>query len=288
MKKVVIGGVPEHFNFPWNLAIEEGLFEREGITLKWKDFPAGTGALNEALRNKELDLAVILTEGIVKDIADSNPSQIVQVYVHSPLLWGIHVAHDSIYQNIEELKGTKAAISRYGSGSHLMAIVNAEKHGWDLDSDLNFHLVEDLEGALEALPKGEADYFMWEKFMTKPFVDNGTFRLIGETPTPWPSFVIVGQKEFLENESETLESILKIINSKTESFKEIHGIENMIAERFNQKSEDVEKWLKLTSWSKAQLTEQQLDHVQNTLIKLNLSKQKQENKRFLFSPTAPH
>lgn len=287
MKKVIIGGVPEHFNFPWNLAIDEGLFEREGIALKWKDFPAGTGALNEALRSKKLDLAVILTEGIIKDIADDNPSQIVQVYVNSPLLWGIHVAHHSKYQSIDALKGTKAAISRYGSGSHLMAIVNAEKHNWDLDSDLNFHLIEDLEGALNALPKEEADYFMWEKFMTKPFVDNGTFRLIGETPTPWPSFVIVGRKEFLENESETLESILKIINRKTESFKEIPGIEKMIAERFDQKPEDVNEWLSLTSWSSSQLSEKDLDHVQNTLLKLNLLKQKYESERFLFSSSSP-
>lgn len=288
MKKVIVGGVPEHFNFPWNLAIEEGLFEKEGIVLEWKDFPAGTGALNDALRKKELDLAVILTEGIVKDIAAGNPSQIVQVFVESPLLWGIHVAQNSHYQNLDQLKGTKAAISRYGSGSHLMAIVNAKLHKWNLDSDLDFHLIEDLDGALDALPKGEADYFMWEKFMTKPFVDNGTFRLIGEAPTPWPSFVIVGRKEFLNNESETVETILKIINNKTRRFKTIPEIENKIANRFDQKPEDVAEWLSLTSWSDSQLTEKHLDLVQNTLLDLNLVKQKQENDLYLFSPIACH
>ena len=35
----------------------------------------------------ETDIAVILTEGIIKDIAAGNPSKIVQVYVQSPLIW---------------------------------------------------------------------------------------------------------------------------------------------------------------------------------------------------------
>jgi hypothetical protein len=47
------------------------------------------------LRDGETDIAVILTEGIVKDIVAGNQSKIVQVYVQSPLIWGIHVAANS-------------------------------------------------------------------------------------------------------------------------------------------------------------------------------------------------
>ena len=34
-----VGGVPEHFNFPWKKAIEEGLFEKNNISLPvvWDD-----------------------------------------------------------------------------------------------------------------------------------------------------------------------------------------------------------------------------------------------------------
>lgn len=39
MKNVRIVGVPEHFNFPWHLAIDEGAFEERGIDLKWTDVP---------------------------------------------------------------------------------------------------------------------------------------------------------------------------------------------------------------------------------------------------------
>ena len=52
MIKIRIGGVPEHFNLPWHLAIEDGMFAHHGIDLEWIMFPEGTGAMNKALRMK--------------------------------------------------------------------------------------------------------------------------------------------------------------------------------------------------------------------------------------------
>jgi sulfonate transport system substrate-binding protein len=120
MKKVNIGGVPEHFNLAWYLTLKDGEYKEEGINLRWKDYHGGTGQMCKALRNKEIDIAVILTEGIIKDIIDGNNCKIVQVFVQSPLIWGIHVKAKSSFHSIADLKGTRAAISRYGSGSHLM------------------------------------------------------------------------------------------------------------------------------------------------------------------------
>ncbi len=131
MKTVNIGGVPEHFNLAWYLALKKGAFKNEGINLRWKDYFGGTGEMTKALRTGEIDLAVILTEGIIQDIIAGNPSKIVQSFVKSPLIWGIHVAHNSKYQTLDELRGKKAAISRFGSGSHLMSFVNAQNHSWE-------------------------------------------------------------------------------------------------------------------------------------------------------------
>src|SRR5690606_15855007 len=117
MKTVRIIGVPEHFNFPWQLTTDEGMFNESGIDVQWTDVPEGTGKMCELLRNNETDLAVILTDGIIKDIANGNDSVILQTYVQSPLQWGIHVNAKSSYQNVADLFGKTAAISRYGSGS---------------------------------------------------------------------------------------------------------------------------------------------------------------------------
>src|SRR5690606_14249166 len=87
------------------------------------------------------------------------------------------------------------AISRYGSGSQLMAIVHALHMNWDINS-LEFVVVNTLEGTIEALTNNEADYFMWDRFMTQPIVDQNIFRRIGICPTSWPFCIIAARKKF--------------------------------------------------------------------------------------------
>lgn len=273
MKKINIGGVPEHFNLAWYLTLKERSYEKEGINLRWKDYPGGTGAMCKALRNKKIDIAVILTEGIIKDIIAGNPSKIVQTFVQSPLIWGIHVAADATYDTIEDIEGTKAAISRYGSGSHLMAYINAENNGWDTD-DLGFEVINNLEGAIDGLNKGKGDYFMWEHFTTKPLVDQGIFKRVADCPTPWPCFVIAVRSELLEEDEETVKTVLNIINEMTAKFKELPNIDERIAARYEQQLEDVQKWLSLTEWSQELIDEKTIQKVQDKLLSLDIIPEK--------------
>ena len=270
MTKLHIGGVPEHFNLPWYLTLRDKAYHEKDVNLRWKDYHGGTGQMCKALRSGEIDMAVILTEGIIRDIVEGNSAKIIQVFVKSPLIWGVHVAKNSTYRQVDDLRGTEAAISRFGSGSHLMAYVNAENEGWNMEQDLNFTVVENLAGALQMLPEGNGDYFMWEKFTTKPYVDNGPFRLVGECPTPWPCFVIAVREEVLTSNATAVQSILEIINETTKEFKNIPGIDTMIAERYDQKLEDVRAWLELTEWDQKNLTAEEVNEVQQKLQQLDL------------------
>lgn len=266
MTNLTIGGVPEHFNYPWYLTLKNKEYSKFNINLRWKDFPGGTGQMCTALRNGDVDIAIILTEGIIKDIGEGNPSKIVQTFVKSSLIWGIHVGHQSRFQSIEELEHATIAISRYGSGSHLMAIVNAYNNGWDINN-LHFKVVGDLEGGIDALSNGEADYFMWEHFTTKPLVDNQTFRRLGDCPTPWPCFVIAVRNEVIEKHPEKVKNILKTINQKTLRFKEIENIDVILSNRYVQQPSDVQKWLSLTEWeSSAPFSGKLIDEIQNKMI----------------------
>lgn len=269
MKTVRIIGVPEHFNLPWHLAIEEGAFEERGINLEWTEIPEGTGRMSEMLKNKDTDLAIILTEGIVKSISEGNEVKIIQEYIASPLLWGIHVDAKSPFTALNDLKDTTAAISRYGSGSHLMSYVQATEMGWDTKK-LKFELVNNLDGAVQSLSSGSAHYFMWERFTTKPLVDSGVFKHLGNCPTPWPCFVLVGTNSFLKENEGILNHILEIINMYTVEFKQIPRIDATLANRYHQKLEDIQEWLQLTEWSQKQLPESTLKKVQQTLKELNL------------------
>lgn len=269
MKTVRVVGVPEHFNFPWQLTIDEGMFSEVGIDVEWNDVPEGTGKICELLRNNETDLAVILTEGILKDIANGNETVILQTYVQSPLQWGIHVNAKSTYKTIDDLFGKTAAISRYGSGSELMTYVNAANQNWDFNS-INFEIVNTLDGAVEALTQNNADYFMWDRFMTQPIVDKGIFRRIDVCPTPWPCFMIVAKKDFYLQNKAMVDNLLEIINRTTTEFKLIPSIDKTLASVFNQQLSDIQQWLQITRWSQKKPTETQFNQITTDLIKFKI------------------
>ncbi len=273
MIKLNIGSVPEHFNMPWHLAIEEGMFEKAGITLNWIDFPGGTGDMCKALRDGTIDIAIPLTEGTIKDIINGNPSKIVQTYVESPLLWGIHVGAKSQYKTIADLENTKPAISRIGSGSQLLTYVLAKNEGWD-ENKLEFQIIGNLDGGIKALTEGTADYFLWEHFTTKPLVDNGTFRRVGDCPSPWPCFVITVRNEILQNHKDEIKTILNIINNKLDDFstpeKKAKYV-NLFSERYNLKKEDVKEWLSITEWNHCNpITTNYIDDIQKNLKLFNV------------------
>ena len=191
------------------------------------------------------------------------------MYVESPLIWGIHVAAGSKFEIIADLENTTVAISRKGSGSELMAYVNAANNGWSKDS-VRHEIVNTIDGAVKALTEGTADYFMWERFMTKPLVDKGIFRRIADCLTPWPSFVIAVRDDVLEKNPDVIMKMLAVINSKTSVFKEIDGIDEVLAARFHQKAEDIQEWLKLTHWSQKAIDPALLNKIQNQLFDLSV------------------
>lgn len=284
MKQLKIAGVPEHFNLPWHLAIEQKKFEKKGINLQWETFHGGTGAMCKALREGSIDMAILLTEGIIKDIINGNPSKIVKIYVESPLLWGIHVGAKSNFQTVEDLREATIAISRYGSGSELMAIVNAHNNGFDTNN-LKFEVVKNLDGGIKALTEGTADYFMWEHFTTKPLVDKGIFRRIDNVKTPWPCFVLAVRNEVLEKNNDAIQTIIKVINKQLKDFKNplaIEGLDHMFSERYEQKLEDIHKWISITKWNrKKSVSKKLINDIQNKLVTFGVIENEVHHKQLI-------
>jgi sulfonate transport system substrate-binding protein len=242
-----IAGVPEHFNFPWHFASDQGYFAKAGLELLWQDNKSGTGAIVKLLNSGEIDLAVLLTEGIIADIAKGGNSKIIQVFVKSPLIWGIHVDANSPIQHKFGIKGKRFAISRFGSGSHIMAYVLAEQLGYKPE-EKDFVLVNDMDGAKNALANGEAEIFLWEKYMTMPLVESGNFKRIGEIPTPWPGFVIAARNEVCDNREEKLKRLLKVIRTAAGDFMTHPDNFDQIAKKYNLKRDKMFEWFQITEW----------------------------------------
>lgn len=243
-----IGGVPEHFNLPWRMAIEEGKFSKEGIQLHWSDMGGGTGQMIRGLETKSIDVAVLLTEGVTKAILQGLDAKILQVYVTTPLHWGIHVPYSSDITSVDQLENDVFAISREGSGSHLMAYVKADQEGWNTDQ-LKFNVVGDVYGGLWALEHNEAQAFLWEKYTTHPFTEQKKCRYIDEVVTPWPCFVIAVRTEVYEKHKEELLTMCRIVNKKAYELKKKEDAVDLICWRYNLRHGQVQNWLTETDWN---------------------------------------
>jgi sulfonate transport system substrate-binding protein len=248
LTKIRVGGVPEHFNLTWHLAMENGLFEKEGIELEWTVFKGGTGQMTKALRDNEIDVCILLTEGIISDIVKGNPSKLIGKYLNTPLIWGVYTGINNPVNYYGEIYDKNYAISRFGSGSHLMPIVDANAKKIKIKEE-QFQVIKNLEGALESLTENETDAFYWEKYTTKPYVDNGTLKHLGDYVTPWPCFMIAATNDIISKEKEAIDNMLKVIYFTSKQFMLSPTSVQEVSDRYNQKLEDVESWFHATEWS---------------------------------------
>ena len=247
-QSIRVGGVPEHFNLPWHLGIEKKSFESRGIEIEWTTFKGGTGQMTQALRNDDIDVCVLLTEGIITDIANGNPSKIISEYVITPLIWGVHTGAENELTSYEEIFNKKYAISRFGSGSHLMPIVDANGKGHHIDQT-QFVVIKNLDGALQSLKDNQTDVFYWEKYTTKPYVDSGQLRRLGEYLTPWPCFVIAATNKILEEQPENIIRLLRTIHDECDHFMRNEKAIQLVSERYQLELKDTERWFHSTEWA---------------------------------------
>ncbi len=248
MTKLRVGGVPEHFNLPWHLAIEEGAFAQMDIDLEWITYDGGTGQMTKALRNDEVDLCILLTEGIITDIYKGNPSKIVSVYINTPLCWGVHTGASNKLGQYQDIWDRQFAISRYGSGSHLMPQVDANERETQIGKD-QWVIIKNLEGALDSLGKNESDVFYWEKYTTKPYVDSGQLRRLGSYYSPWPCFVVAATDKIIATKPDTVRRALQIIQRRCQIFMMNDDNIRLVSDRYDQKAEDVSRWFHSTEWA---------------------------------------
>lgn len=245
---IKIGGVPEHFNLPIQMAIERDEFQQHGVDLLWTYYPGGTGAMTKALAEGDLDLAILLTEGFVSAANNGLSARIVKVYIDSPLVWGIHSGATSATQSIYDATKKKYAISRFGSGSHLMAMIHAEQRGEKIEEE-DFVVINSLEGAIESLTKNETQVFYWEKMMTKKHVESGEVKMIGEFSAPWSSFLIVATEKSLTEKKEEIHKALELINMESMDFKNSIYAPIELQKRFGMSNQDIISWMGSTVWN---------------------------------------
>ena len=249
-----IGGVPEHYNAPFQKVLLENSDEK---LFDWISYPGGTGAMLEALEKREIDMAVLLTEGSIKHaLSTSNSVRILGTYVDNPLPWGVHVSPTSGINTVEELNDrlvsssqiTRFGVSRFGSGSHLMAIVHATLVGAKMMP--KFKVVNNMDGAAKSMEAGEIDVFLWDIPTADKYTRCNVWKVIGQVAGDWPSFV------FLVRADEEMDNVLalsEIVGRVAKASKALKsgGLESVqfLCKHFHITENQASQFLESVSWN---------------------------------------
>jgi len=129
-----------------------------------------------------------------------------------------------------------------------MGYVMGSDHGWNLTED-DFVVVGGLDGALKALPAGEADVFLWSKTMTQPHVDDGTFRRIDVVPAPWPSFATTATQDLVDEDAELVGVIAQTAAARAQAFAQSDDAAMMVIDRYGLKLAEAQEWLAQVRWA---------------------------------------
>ncbi|KAB8234705.1 hypothetical protein ETB97_004068 [Aspergillus alliaceus] len=243
---VRIGYVPEHYLTPLHIVLRSPALASLPFKISVVPFPSGTGHMITSLREKEIDLAIGLTEGWVAGLAGKQQAQkdaasggykVVGEWVATPLRWAIVTGRErEDIHGVIDLKDKRVGVSRLGSGSHIMSFVLAQKHGWKSDSLTSVPLgpFQALRNGVtgydvsqpEKKPEPTAEFFMWEHFTTKPYFHptdekpHPPLKKIGEIYTPWPSWMIVASTAVFpdpENDGK-LQQLFKLLDQGIKEF----------------------------------------------------------------------
>ena len=196
-----LGFVPEQVNLPLLLCLEKGIFAKHGLEVSFQLVPEGTGRMLDLLDSGEIDLAFPVTDAFIVAKARGRPITLLGTYVKSPLIWSAVAGKSAPFRSFQDLQNLNrpvtVAISRFGSGSHTMGQYAGSLHGLQ---DLKFHVSNTFAGLRDDVNAGTADFFLWERFTTKPWVDRGELLAMGEVPTPWTAFSIASKVQPITGE----------------------------------------------------------------------------------------
>lgn len=242
-----IGYIPEHFSTPIAFAKKYGFYEQNGLSdFELIPYPSGSGHLITSLKNKEIDIAVGLTEAFVRGISNGDSEyKIVGEYVESPLCWSIStgIKRDDLksVEDLKKLEEVNVGVSRIGSGSYVMSFVLGLQEKFT--KNFSFKVLNTFENLRESVNCGETDIFMWEYFTTKKYYDNREIKKIGEIYTPWSSWVITAGSSVEES---TVDAFLKGTQTGIEYYKqhEAEAIDYIFNNLDYNNKKDLQEWAK--------------------------------------------
>ena len=165
----------------------------------------------------------------------------------------------------KDLVGAPFAISRLGSGSHLMAILYAQRHGWTPRAE-DLIVVHNMEGAAEHMRSGGPIIFLWEEYVTARYVDAGEMRRVDVIRGDWPGFVIVAREGVLSERPEAMRAALAVLKRSVRDLETVDDLVTRVMRNGDFTAERAAAWLEQVRWRIAAPSEPMFDAVVAQLV----------------------
>ncbi len=201
---------------PFLIALDEGLYEKHGLDVDQVPFSAGAAAAHgiegasQHIREIEADISIGGgAPGIVGIARRSEPSDRVILATTDHLVrWHI-VAREGI-NTLQDLKGKRIGYSGVGACSHYIALLLAQRMGWDPDQDLALlggdYSVNPLKkGWVDAFIAYEVPFAMARLAGYKPMVDLRSWN------EPIPCSGVNASRSWAHNNRDTVLRFLKAL-----------------------------------------------------------------------------
>ncbi len=120
-----------HYVLPVTAALEKGLWENQGVKVKWLPFRSTT-TMNRAVAAGEIDMGSVGLNSLIKAVS----AGIAQVAVADPAIstdFYFWVRSDARIKTPKDLKGAKLGVTRFGSESHAYAVAVLRALGVEKD-----------------------------------------------------------------------------------------------------------------------------------------------------------
>lgn len=186
---ITVGVLPLADLAPFYIAIEDGLFEAEGLTVKAEQASAGAAQIAQTVSG-DLDISFSNYVSILQAAQKGLPLRIIRENNRAGPQ-GIYALKDGGVAKPEDLAGKKIAINSVGNIQELTARAVLESHGVD-PASLKFLEIPPPE-SLDALERGSVDAaWLVEPFLTQATRTAGARRVVGAFEGPTENLPVAG------------------------------------------------------------------------------------------------
>ncbi len=191
------------------IALEKKFFEKYGVVPGKVVYISGASIAMASLISGEVDVVLLQASAPMSIQARGGDTTIFGATTN---IVPYYIFLRKGLQNLKEIEGKRAAVSRIGAGSHAGLLALFRQHGVDPDK-VTFIAAGDLASRVGAFLSGSVDLVGLSPPYHLPLVDQG-YRVhanLLDERVPWAQVIIAARRSWLEKNSESAKAVLRAI-----------------------------------------------------------------------------